>query len=339
VTRHFILASGEHIELAKAELDALTDVFNLTLDWTGRIGEVESKTSPIEFLLGRAALAKEGGVILVDSNHIDEVIESLSATTIRTHLSKSQSFAVRTLCVDSKYDISSRKQLETSLGAFIVKETGARVDLSNPDVTILVILKPERILVCRSASSQLRKDLRLREPGRKPFFHPSMMNSTLARVMCNLSHIMPGDIVLDPFCGGGGILCEAALLGARVVGSDVNWRLLNGAITNLDEITNDYALVQADTKNLPFSLCDALVTDPPYGRASSTRGSQSSKLVQAVLARIPDVLSRSGTHTCICGSSSMNLPQMVLDAGFSIQNHISIRVHSGLVRDIVTIFT
>lgn len=338
VTRYFVLASGENINLAKAEMNALAEIKEQSLAWHGRIGEIEStQTNPVDFFLNRAALVKEGGTVLAEAPSAEEAVSSVSSDTISKHLPHGSTFAVRTLCIESDYGLDIRRQVEKSIGAFIVKETGAKVDLSNPEVNIVVIMEADRTLVCRSALSRLRRDLRLREPGRKAFFHPSMMNSTLARVMCNLSRVMPGEVVLDPFCGGGGILCEAALIGARVIGSDVNWRLLRGAMTNLNKLSDNYSIVQGDAQNLPLSFCDALVTDPPYGRASSTRGSNASKLVDTIIARIPDIVSRSGIHVCICGSSTMNLSQTITDAGLVLGEYLQIRVHSGLTRDVVTI--
>ena len=339
MTRYFVLASGEHDNLAKAEANALAAIQGQSLNWNGRIAEIESSANPVDFLLNRAALIKEGGIILGEATTVEEALSSISPDAIHKHLSDKHTFAVRTLCIESDYSVSSRRHVEKTLGSQLVEETGAKVDLSNPDVNITVIMEADRILVCQSTSSQLRRDLRLREPGRKSFFHPSMMNSSLSRVMCNLSRIMPDDVVLDPFCGGAGILCEAALIGARAVGLDVNWRLLKGAMTNLNELSSNYSIIQGDAQNLPLSCCDALVTDPPYGRASSTRGSQTANLVDNLIRRIPDVVSRTGNHVCICGSSTMNLPQSILDAGLRLGEHLQIRVHSGLVRDIVTIVT
>ena len=44
----------------------------------------------------------------------------------------------------------------------------------------------------------------------------------LARVLLNIAKIRPGDFVLDPMCGSGTTLVEAALAGCRAVGVDMN---------------------------------------------------------------------------------------------------------------------
>ena len=47
-------------------------------------------------------------------------------------------------------------------------------------------------------------------------FHPPVARALLER------HTQPGDCVLDPFCGSGTLLIEAALSGRSAIGSDVD---------------------------------------------------------------------------------------------------------------------
>jgi tRNA (guanine10-N2)-dimethyltransferase len=164
-----------------------------------------------------------------------------------------------------------------------------------------------------------------------------MMNSALARVMCNLAGVRGGDVVLDPFCGGGGILCEAAHIGASVVGIDMSWKLLVGAIRNLSEISSNYSLIQGDAQYLPIQSVDRVVTDPPYGRASSTRGNLAIKLVESLFENVDSIIQSKGVSLCLCSDSEMKVSQIIRDAGFMVAHEIRMRVHSGLVRDIVTV--
>jgi tRNA (guanine10-N2)-dimethyltransferase len=166
------------------------------------------------------------------------------------------------------------------------------------------------------------------------FFHPSMMNAILARAMCNLAGVMPNDIVLDPFCGGGGILYEILSLGAKPIGIDLNWPLLTGAGKNLaDSQDSDYCLVQGDARSMPVSGCNCIVTDPPYGKSSSTRGSQSVKLVESLLNQAGSIL-QSGGRMCICASSEMDISQLIAVFGITPVFHVRVPVHSGLTREI-----
>ena len=44
----------------------------------------------------------------------------------------------------------------------------------------------------------------------------------------------PPSIIVDPFCGTGGIAIEASLLGLEVLASDLDSRMVEGTKSNLD---------------------------------------------------------------------------------------------------------
>jgi len=50
----------------------------------------------------------------------------------------------------------------------------------------------------------------------------------------NLSSIKKGETMLDPFCGTGGIVLEAGLVGANVIGSDVEEKMIEGCKKTLE---------------------------------------------------------------------------------------------------------
>ena len=338
LTDYFAQVSGENLELAKAEMEALARLCptDMAISWFGRIAKLQIPVSPVEFLLDRAALVQRAGILLGEVIHDESITEMISDDIWKANVLPSDKFSVRTMCIDRGYDSRKRTEIEKNLGAHIQNITGAEVELRAPKTQILVIIVPKRILVCKSSESRLRRLLRTREPGKKPFFHPTMMNSTLARVMCNLAGVRPGNTVLDPFCGGGGILCEASDIGALVVGTDLNWRLLIGAKRNLSEIGAQYSVLQADARYLPIQTVDHIVTDPPYGRSSSTRGTESKKLIDSLLRRVPSLLRPGEENLCVCSSSEMGLPEMIQESGFTLGCDIRVNVHRGLVREIVT---
>jgi tRNA (guanine10-N2)-dimethyltransferase len=94
--------------------------------------------------------------------------------------------------------------------------------------------------------------------------------------MVNLSGVPAGATVLDPFCGTGGILIEAGEMGLRVVGSDADWRMVEGCQKNLEHYGVKGEVFQADIGAVAPLLgeraVDSIVTDLPYGRASGTGG-------------------------------------------------------------------
>lgn len=104
------------------------------------------------------------------------------------------------------------------------------------------------------------------------------MPPRLARIMVNLSACAPGKVLLDPFCGVGTILQEALLAGAKVVGVDANPWCVKAANENLEWLTNEYRLKDADfrvlqsdvgrlTQKMGQKTVDCVVTEPDLGPA------------------------------------------------------------------------
>ncbi|MFX1482024.1 MAG: DNA methyltransferase [Promethearchaeota archaeon] len=338
MTKYFVYVSGENVDVGQAEVSSIVHLLGVKkIIWKNRIGFFDSSESPTSFILDRGALVKESGIVLVETSDSDTLETDLSDDVLRRIIESTETFAVRTISLAGQFKSSERYEIESRVGAYVKEKTNARVSLRNPQSRILVFLSDDRVWLCKSSASKLRSALQKREPGRKPFFHPSMMNSTLARVMCNLAGVMPGEIVLDPFCGGGGILCEALLMGARTVGIDLNWRLLIGGVKNLSAIGGSFSFLQGDVRNIPVNMCDCIVTDPPYGRASSTRGAHAVHLVQSLLDNVDSMVRRRKNSLCICGSSEMNIQGLVKERGFQIDQVLHVRVHSGLVREVLTV--
>ena len=67
-----------------------------------------------------------------------------------------------------------------------------------------------------------------RKVQHRPFFSPISLHPKLARVLVNISAIKRDETLLDPFCGTGGILIEAGLIGAKVIGSDIEEKMIEG---------------------------------------------------------------------------------------------------------------
>ncbi len=337
--RYCVYVSGEHVELAKAELEAVCRllIYDIDITWYGRLAVLDCTANPLGFILERAALVQEGGIVLGEAPSPDLLVDTISEEVFRQHVPGKKTFAIRPQALEGGLPRNERVGVETELGKHIQGLLGLEVSLDNPAALLRVFIHPKTTIICDSEPSVLRRLLRGREPGRKPFFHPSMMNATLSRVMCNLAGVSDGGTVLDPFCGGAGILCEAALLGARVVGVDSQWKMLVGARVNLSQVEADYLLVQGDARSCPVIACDALVTDPPYGRASSTRGLHSLDLITGLVRNLDSIVRQRGESTCICGSQKMGLSEVIREAGFTIGREIGIRVHSGLVREVVTV--
>jgi len=104
------------------------------------------------------------------------------------------------------------------------------------------------------------------------FNHPAAIKPSIAYAMVRLAGVKPGMTVLDPMCGGGTILIEAALSVAdvKLYGFDVSEYFLEGGVLNAEAMGLGDRIVfkKADCKKLSKLIgfkVDRIITNPPYG--------------------------------------------------------------------------
>lgn len=103
-----------------------------------------------------------------------------------------------------------------------------------------------------------------------------MLPPKVARIMINLAcgkNPNPEASLLDPFCGSGTILIEAAARGLEVAGSDLDEDAVSGTIQNLEWFKETFGAIfqfsvfQADATKVQLSKhVDYLVTEPFLGK-------------------------------------------------------------------------
>jgi tRNA (guanine10-N2)-dimethyltransferase len=186
------------------------------------------------------------------------------------------------------------------------------VDLTDPDMEIRVILAQNKCYVGVKKACIPRRDYENRKVQHRPFFSPISLHPRLARALVNLARVKRHSVVLDPFCGTGGILIEAGLIGARVRGSDVDPRMIAGCKANLEYFgIENYDLFQADIGDLPsheetWHDVDTIITDPPYGRSTSTVGEPIDSLYGRAFEAFRDIL-KEGSYLAIALPSSASV--------------------------------
>ena len=211
---------------------------------------------------------------------------------------------------------------------------GGRIDLERPARRFWLAhtrdggsaLFEERGAVDRSGTRSRRMPL-------LPFQRPVSLPPALARAAANLGRIRPGDRVLDPFVGTGALLAEAGLLGARVYGIDRDADMIRGALRNLEHLkVTPESLRVGDAGEVDFEpsgLCfDAILTDPPYGRSSTTGGEGPDRLVERVLTRWSERLAPGGRISVVLRSGA---PEFL--PGWKTRLAGSVRAHRSLTRD------
>ena len=86
-----------------------------------------------------------------------------------------------------------------------------------------------------------------------------------------------------------------------------------------------------DSRSLPLQGLDAIATDPPYGRGSSTRGLRVNDLIKEFLHGVPESMNH-GAHLCISAPSEVELRDLACEAGFEVKEQHSAKIHRSLTR-------
>jgi len=224
--------------------------------------------------------------------------------------------------------------LEPKIGGFINRK-GFQANLRNPDVEFRLILSGKAVLGTLLSSIN-RSAYESRNPQNKPFFHPGVLVPRVARAITNISKIKHREFFLDPFCGTAGILIEAGILGARVIGIDAQEKIVRGACMNLSAFELDYTLVKGDARMMPFKegTISAIATDPPYGRSAAILAESLEDLYSCALEEIQRVLKPGGIAVVVSDKDASEYGEQV---GLKVLEIYFQRVHRSLTRR-VTIF-
>ena len=123
-----------------------------------------------------------------------------------------------------------------------------KLGLSPNHVELLIVRgKGGSVVVAESVGAQNITALAARDQARpRTDAFVGMLPPKLARMMVNLSGLTDGR-VLDPFCGTGVTLQEAALLGFSVYGSDLSEKMVAYSVENLQWLTEKYHITPAVT--------------------------------------------------------------------------------------------
>lgn len=255
--------SGPNFDLAEAEIRALLDDSDFT------------HTSPISFKgvfsFKTAADPTQIGERLGLTHRIlsDGLITNLDCIKnkdIEIDLPKGTA-AVRTRKIEGTK--ADTMEIKRSIGDVITMNN--EIELYDPEHEILTLIS-DKCGIGRIVYKKDKENFRSREVKNRPFFSPVSLEPKYARAMINLARVNDGDKTHDPFCGTGGILIEGSLMGFEMSGGDIDEEMVKGCKTNLETFGCDSKITEGDVSETIPDNMDAVVTDPPYGRASTTSG-------------------------------------------------------------------
>ncbi len=179
--------------------------------------------------------------------------------------------------------------------------------------------------------SGIGKELHSRRAPMRPFFSPISIDPRHARFMVNIAGTKEGETILDPFCGTGGILLEAGLMGRKVLGNDWSLQMTTGARLNLKYFgVRDYIIGNDDFLEMEIrEPVAAIVTDFPYGKNSRLSQKNLEQLYGASFRKFHAILPEGRKGVVVV--SERKLLDLAKDY-FHIEKIFQFRVHRSLTR-------
>ena len=335
------IQSQEHPKLPQCELKAVIEceemeatlnVITEGLVIVSGISE-ENIDEYYQILTRRLGYTHEVHQILKTSN-VSDFDEDILSLDWQDYID--ENFAVRVKRFNSDIDTVA---FERNAGALILEKcNNIKVRLKNPKSLVRLVAFKDIISIAIEKYHLDKKHFEDIKPHKRPFFYPGSMSPKLARCMVNLSRVKAGQLLLDPFCGTGGILIEAGLIGCKVVGSDVNWKMKNGSAINLDYCgIKDYRTFHLDVRELKmYEKVASVVTDPPYGISTSTGDIDGDDIFKEFFHAIYDNMAEDA-YLCMASPHYVDLNPMIDEVGFELVEQYSIKMHRSLTRIISVI--
>ena len=259
----FFLVSGENVELAKDEVIAISKSYDAKTSFkTDSRLVITNSTIPWSKIAHRATFVRIAGKIA-------STFSDLFSESDLSLMNKPETFACRAINLTSKK--MNLSEIEKTAGAAIKQTSGARVSLSNPSLTVYLILTDSQSYLGYTTKTAERPR------PKKVIKSSSELHWKLSRAMVNLSGLNEKETLCDPFCGSGTILLEAESMGIHSIGIDFDKKMCNIAKKNLSSNGFNSKIINAGYEYLQKikDKIDGIVTDLPYG--SSSKSSQSPK--------------------------------------------------------------
>ncbi|XP_067388937.1 THUMP domain-containing protein 2 isoform X2 [Emydura macquarii macquarii] len=221
---------------------------------------------------------------------LEETPESRTEKSVESN-NHSFNFRVSCRCSGAIAKVFTSQEVGRVLGIALIKQFGWTANLRNPDLELFVHLNDIYSVV---GIPVFRLPLANRE-----YIQTAGLRSTIAWAMASLAEISAGSFVLDPMCGLGTILLEAAKewLNVHYLGADISDSQLQGSHENIKAagLMDKIGLLKASVIALPLpsESVDVVISDIPFGKKFKIR--KDMKLLPDILREMERVLRVGGT--------------------------------------------
>jgi len=283
-------------------------------------------------IISRSATVKRGLLVFKEfrggitkekiySNDIVEVLNNVSTAAIHVHFYNS-----------SVINTSNMRNVIDEIYDTLFKNYRGRIQLSNPEIIIALYSVHDYGWLGIEIYEDGGKGFEYRRSKYRPIFSPFALHPKLSRLMINLARVKEGDVIIDPFCGVGSIPIESILIGIECICMELRYKWCNGCLRNIEWIKRDLDLVNivnVDSLSsvLRINAIDfSVVTDPPYGRITSTAGYEPTSIYETFIEKY---VSNARTSVFM---SPRELDDLLIGYGLIISFKDVIPVHSNLTR-------
>ena len=205
-----------------------------------------------------------------------------------------------------------------------------KVRLKDAKTSIELFFTKDKVY-CVNLLHKIEKGFEGRRAHKLPKLHPTAMHPKLARAMINLTGIKSG-FILDPFCGSGGIMIEAALMGMQPIGFDIDENMVARAKVNLDHFNiKGYELKQNDATRFRRNI-DYAVTDLPYGL-----NSKAEELNNLYTKFLNNLHKRLRKKAVVSFPDFVDYKRIIKRNGFKIEKEYDYYLHKSLSKKIIVI--
>lgn len=314
--------NGDHPDLARYEITSLLSAYGHDVSLRiihPQLVLLSSRELPRP-ALERLSLTHSVGTYM---GGMEASTGSLEPSTIE-HIMCDDPFSVRIKKLDK--GINAMEE-ERRLARQILSVVSAPVDLGSPAQRIVGFHVAGTIHVANVIASTSAQAFDGRKPQYRPYFHPSSLHPRIARVLVNISQARRE--VFDPFCGTGGILIEAGLMGLETFGMDIEEKMVIGTRENLahfgleGDVRKGDATRIGDTFDEPF---ECIVSDLPYGKSTVVAGGR-----ERLYARAFEQMYEHSLHRLV---TVIPVFFDFASRGYTVESHFTIRVHRSLERHI-----
>ncbi len=174
-----------------------------------------------------------------------------------------------------------KKKAVVKHGKRLIKfQDGSKQEIPNADFYLFYHEFKGTIYFGRATQDYNDSDVKNRDMN-KPVRRESLaISPRLSKILVNLSGAKPRDLLLDPFCGIGGILQEALVKKMNVHGIDKDKDATVGAKKNVEwlkseyDIKNNCKVENIDSRKAPDLQFAAVATETPLGKVLRKKPSE-----------------------------------------------------------------